>query len=433
MAKHVIILGAGASKSSGYPLAAKSLGNPKPNDPSLREIPPLREILSSDDCFGKYVEKELGNLDSKGHVKETLVGAFKSLLGTREGRLFQTTSYKTVDEFSFSLRNNQGYHALVNQLKRFTSVVFAVHDPIRGQSNNQPDYVTFVQKLFNEQGHDLREDISVLTYNYDPYLEFVLSGQFKNRREVAGRDSPKIPTALLSDFGDRDADGLLGGAGFCLLKLHGTSVLPCLDFLNPRVTSAAIDSILTFTNVFEDRSRLPNALKGEAARPPMISFPWERIAESGNFTRNDPRRESEVFSLPLNCWKGRRKTSDHQLFRAIWLRGQREITDAEKISFVGLQPHGFLAPGLQFLFKKRAEKLKAGDNMPLEVVTANPDSVPEKYKGSSPPYNGHVDRLERMLREACPNLTLADIPDGKRGLGSVACYDDFASFIQHEM
>jgi hypothetical protein len=423
MAKHVIILGAGASTSSGYPLAGKS----------LPDVPSLREILSSDHCFGQYVEKKLGNLDAKGQVKERLLGAFRSFLGTREGQLFQSTSYKTVDEFSSSLRQNQGYHALVNQLKRFTSLVFALHDPRSGQFKNQSDYVTFVQKLFNEQGHDLREDISVLTYNYDPYLEFVLSGEFKNRRKVAGKDSGKIPTALLSGFGDRKADCLRKGKGFCLLKLHGTSVLPCFNFLNPEVRSVAIDSILTFSNVLEDRSRLPSALKGEAARAPMIFFPWERITENGNFTRNDPRRESEISSLPLICWKGSRKTSDHQLFRAIWLRAQREITDVGKISFVGLQPHGFLAPGLQFLFKKRAEKLEAGKNLPLAVVTANPDSVPKEYKSSSPPYNPHVDQLEKMLRKACPKLTLAGIPDGKSGLGNVVCYNNFASFIQHEM
>jgi hypothetical protein len=322
---------------------------------------------------------------------------------------------------------------LVKQLKRFTSLVFALHDPRGGQSNTQSDYVTFVQKLFNEQGHNLREDVSVLTYNYDPYLEFVLSGEFKNRREVAGRDSGKIPTALLSGFGDRKADRLRKGNGFCLLKLHGTSVVPWLDFLNPRVVSPAINSILTFSNVFEDRSQLPKAVKGEAVRPPMIFFPWERITENGNFTRDFPRRESEIYSIPLRYWKDRRKTGDDQLFTAVWRRARREITDAEKISFIGLQPHDLLAGGLQFLFKKRAEKLKAGENLPLEIVTANPDSVPAGYKDSSPPVNGHVDQLQKMLRKACPKVTLAEIPGGKSGLGSVVCYRDFTSFIQHEM
>ena len=93
-----------------------------------------------------------------------------------------------------------------------------------------------------------------------------------------------------------------------------------------------------------------------------------------------------------------------------------------------------MTPGLRFLFKKRAERLMAGENVPMEVVTANPESVPKDYyKGTVPPHNGHVDQLEKILKNACPDLTLAKIPTGKYGLGNVVCYDGFNDSIQHEM
>jgi hypothetical protein len=194
-------------------------------------------------------------------------------------------------------------------------------------------------------------------------------------------------------------------------------------------------SLFTFSNVFTNREReLPRALKqfnSTYHRPPTIYFPWELVTDRGNLRHQV--RESEIASVHQRVGKIQSKTPDHTLFKAIWKRAQREITGAEKISFLGLQPHERLQWGLQFLFKKRAERLKAGENVPLAVVTANPDSVPKEYKGSSPPYNRHVDQLEKMLRKACPKLTLAGIPDGKSGLGNVVCYDNFASFIQHEM
>ena len=40
--------------------------------------------------------------------------------------------------------------------------------------------------------------------------------------------------------------------------------------------------------------------------------------------------------------KNQCKTTDNVLFKAIWKRAQREIADAEKVSFIGLSSHEFL-------------------------------------------------------------------------------------------
>src|ERR1035441_7830220 len=112
MAKHVIILGAGASFTSGYPLAAK-----------------LGSILSSAEDFERYVKSELGDLDSRRELRQRLRDVFDSFERTDAGHLFQEGNYTSVDEFCFLLAKNERLRLLTDNFKWFIALVFALHRP----------------------------------------------------------------------------------------------------------------------------------------------------------------------------------------------------------------------------------------------------------------------------------------------------------------
>ena len=390
MAKHVIILGAGASSTSGYPMN-NCLGT----------------ILSSHEGFEQYVRDQ----DADPQLKQKLIMEF-----TKEEkwwRSFRDGRFDTVDEFSSEFRRKLG--VVVQHLKWYTSWVFGLHNP-QGNSGScerrdttgseSSDYLRFVKKLFKEGAPCLREDIAVLTYNYDAHFEFLLSSAFRGRRSD---NHAQIPTAFVSGLGDLDAPALLKAKGFCFLKLHGTSVLPV--FVPP---PGRRNRAFTFDNFFVDRAqlgKLPDPVRVGRPETPPIFFPWELITKRGGFVTED-------------AFWGVDGTKDNRvyypIFKAIWKRAQQEITEAEKISFVGFSAHPFMEHGLRFLFKARKRQIEAGTKQHLQVATANPDSVPEGHQGNAPPPGGHVDRLQKLLAAACPGLP---------GLGEIVCYPDFKSFL----
>jgi len=409
MAKHVIILGAGSSFTSGYPTNNR-----------------LGSILSSSERFEQYVQDQ----DAAPQLKEKLIREFlneeKWLDPFREG------AFGSADEFSFVARGK--LKSVVQDLKWYISWIFALHNPEGsypkpGSSDKQDttgressDYYPFIQKLFGATAtfHDLPKEIAVLTYNYDAYFEYLLSKAYKARKRAMGDELP-FPTALLSGFDDLNAATIRTENNFCLLKLHGTSVLPAFDSRDqpPR--------ILTFDEVFENRAKLamlPDPLRVERPKTFPIFFPWELITEQGEFVSKEQFRD-------VKHTVDNREYYD--IFRAIWERGQREVKEAERISFVGFSGHPFMEHGLRFLFKARARQIEEDTKRPLEVVTANPDSVPKGHRGNAPPPGGHVNRLQKLLEAACPGLPFADLPPGKPGLGKVACYPDFKSFLYAEL
>jgi hypothetical protein len=399
MAKHVVVLGAGASSASGYPLAKG-----------------LYSILTSAREFETYVDGELGDLDSRAELRKRLLDAFVSYERTGAGCCLREGNYNSVDEFCYLLAKNEGLRVLTDNLKWFIALVFALHRPVdwlgKQTANSTSDYFPFVQRLFNNKICELRDDFAVLTYNYDPFLEFALCKEFEARQKAVGRERGRIPASLLSGFDHRKAPALAKDKGFCLLKLHGTSVIPSLDSVKPNAAFARMHSIFTFYNVFTNReTELSQALKQFNAtyhRPPTIYFPWELVTENGNLRRQI--RESEVGGVHQRVGEQRSKTADKTLFKAIWKRAQREITDSEKISFIGLSTHHFMKSGFKYLFKERIKRLTAGENLPLNILTANPDK-------------GQVAKIESLLREACPEVVF----------GEVGYRPSFADFIQHEM
>ena len=442
MAKHVIFLGAGASWTSGYPLAAD-----------------LRFILSSPERFREYLNDKIDKIGKIGtpkqfELKAELQKAYDSYKDAVE--LFREGGFATVDEFSYLARER--HEVFVQTLKRFTSFIFAIHNPEHwyvkpGAQTKETttaflnsDYFPFIQKLFDETLHEFRDDVAVLTYNYDPYLDFLLSRAYRVRKKAAGEDFDKAPTSILSGLGNLDDKNLLKEKGFCFLKLHGTSVLPGFDSHHGRITN---HDPLTFYEVFEQNEFLAEklsaqALSGSINRPPIF-FPWELIKDDGRFVSKDKFRAAEG-SLAQTDLRLSENGSYYEIFKAIWQRAQKEIIDAEKISFVGLSMHQFLKTGLKFLFQERIKSRTATNSnyteSKLEIVLACPGAMHSGADFRKPPApNSAAAKLISTLMEVNPLiLTYSNgclqtpiPPVAKSGSGGIVCYEDFSSFIKAEL
>jgi hypothetical protein len=327
MAKHVIILGAGASKSSGYPLANE-----------------LRLEMSSEE----HLRKILHNADPDFKTKQSLTSAFVALRGEinppskqPDGPVlfFREGGFASVDEFC-KLGSGYGLQEHVNIMRSWTRSVLSIRNP--ETTFEQSDYYGFVQSLFEGNLYELRDDLAVLSFNYDVYLEYLLLRAVQVRRRVAkilDGESQRIAlyNSVTGGFhNERDLEWLAASKRFCVLKLHGSIVTPeeygCLFLEKHRPM------------------RLNRALDlNRLADVPPIVFPWEVVKENGKVC------SKEDFPVASEA--------RHELFLRVWNRAQREVTEAEKISFVGISMHPFMEYGLNFLFAKKRGK--------LEVVIAN--------------------------------------------------------------
>ncbi len=426
MGKHVIILGAGASYTSGYPLAAD-----------------LRVLLSSFGALDNYLHKYF-KPDAANHAGFTFL---RHWFGAQPDSLllFKEGCYGTVDEFSF-LAGKQ-YPKEVHQLKQIVGVLLALHNPedtfvSKGKSTSgfeTSDYYAFIQRLFRESA-EIRDDTVVLTYNYDPYLDFLLYRAYQRRKEALGIAHSLPPTELTSGFSDRDSKKILEGNGFCYLKLHGTAVLP------PQIGVAAEGSLpdrnLTYSEVFSKRDDWFKTADGKlfGLNPsPAIYFPWELITENGEFVQKD--QFAGLESLANSQYFSHIGRTQYDLCKSIWERARREIACAEKISFVGLSMHRFLEGGLRYLFADRVNKFPDRVDLETEIILACPGA---RYPGSDfktmAAPNSLADRLITTLTRVYPKAVkrstsgcLASLNTGKAGTGGVVCYEDFESFIRSEL
>src|SRR5437762_8940386 len=107
MAKHVIFLGAGASATSGYPLAAD-----------------LRLILSSKNSYNRYLEEKLPG-EEFTKLRESLLTQFTK--DQSAIHLFREGGFATVDEFSYLA--GARFASEVQSLKNFLTMVLALHAP----------------------------------------------------------------------------------------------------------------------------------------------------------------------------------------------------------------------------------------------------------------------------------------------------------------
>src|ERR1700723_486671 len=219
--KHVIFLGAGASHGSGYPLANG-----------------LRLLISS----AKKWEKALADYEDRhGLAGRPITNQGMAYWRQHEEalKLFRDGGFATIDEFC-KLAGGFNFLQEINGLRRIVRAALGLFNP--EENFEKSEYYNFVQTLFKDDLTTLRDDIVVLSYNYDPYLEFLLLRALEIRQKVILRITapavvndentrkvaqmawqyhsvtsgfyPQTGQLWLNDDKDKPA--------FCLLKLHGS-------------------------------------------------------------------------------------------------------------------------------------------------------------------------------------------------------------------
>jgi hypothetical protein len=309
--KHVIFLGAGASHSSGFPLA---------ND--------LKLLMTS----AAHRETKCMQLTQRSFPAEGI--AFIDKIGSAI-KPFSEASFSSIDEFC-RLAQGTNYDQFVPQLKQLMRLVLSMDNPNHHLGS---DYGVFVNKLFKEDGYTLRDDLCVLTFNYDCHLDSLLYGAVNWRTRIRTSDSAQdapinVRDAVTSGYASHGDRSWKDARGFCLLKLHGTLALP----------TGKPQDVITWNDLHGDTYHgRAVRLSNSSYYVPCI-FPWE-IIRDGEFI---PQKELCLPYQPEGC-----PADVYTVFRDTWERARREVTKAAKISFVGLSMHPYLSEGLKFLFGDR--------------------------------------------------------------------------------
>jgi len=394
--KHVIFLGAGASYSSGYPLANG-----------------LRLMISSRDNWSKSL-REYQERHPSPHAPVSWDHAGRNLWEwhSKALNLFRNGGFATLDEFcklaGFAFQNE------IHGLRNVVRAALGMFNP--EEHFEDSEYYGFAQSLFKDDLVSLREDVCILTYNYDPYLDFLLYRALNSRWKMT-RTEPQVSTADLardkrdeqqlnavtSGFFDTLNRSWLGDENsdrsFCLLKLHGSI---CYG-KEPK----GIDFETLFIDGPEKRAMKLLGSDYQNVSAPIL-FPWEIINANG------PVEERGFTSQYHN-------NSVYPLFRGIWERARREIQSAAKISFVGLSMHQFLEDGLRFLFKG-----KTGN---MEIVIANPLNEPFIDRTGDKHWSRHPHSLAYILNKFLNNV----VPKVGRPGGEIKLMNSFQEFVKTQM
>jgi hypothetical protein len=204
--KHVVFLGAGASASSGYPVA-NHLTLLMCDPPTFRKA--LYGVLQREGDGGK------------GFDVNSVISQYQSL--SEAAKLLRFGDFTTMDELSKHALGTE--HAkVIRDLKKLMRLVLALDNPDLYHYGTS-DYRRLVQKLF--VGNSLREDVSIISYNYDPYFEFRLLRALLTRSKIAGLQGEKLQMlvqSVTSGFLDPGDPRWMDGSGFSHLKLHGACV-----------------------------------------------------------------------------------------------------------------------------------------------------------------------------------------------------------------
>jgi hypothetical protein len=339
MGKHVIFLGAGASETSGYPLA---------NELRLLMTSPvhLRPLVLKawQETHGSTERIQAEMLERKTLDYRT---RFEAALG-----LLRQGGFASVDEFC---RLSRATHSEgVRDLKRWMRLCLSIRDP--ELTFEKSDYYPFLQRLFEADTPDLREDTTILSFNYDVYLEFLLSRAYRVRVKAAGAslDEAFLNAHVFSAMRGRDTVALEDGSGFCLLKLHGSIAWP-------EVTEE--DGSVGFRHLFDVSPT--KRIEGLCQEPlsesdPPVLFPWEAGIFKPSTQGPSPfilQEKQTTSGWRQGAYRG--SVTPEDLFRAIWNRAQREISRATKISFVGISFHHYLDAGFRYLLHSaKAEHLE---------------------------------------------------------------------------
>jgi len=326
--------------------------------------------------------------------------------------LFRNGGFGTLDEFC-KLAGGSQFQNEINGLRGLVRAALGLFNP--EENFEKSEYYGFVQSVFRDDQLSLREDVAVLTYNYDTYLQFLLYRALEQRRKVSRRGKSPIVTnedlvearkhgevlnAVTSGFysvGDRSWLGDENSEpSFCVLNLHGAIGGP-------------VDPVSDYESLFSAgaRQRAEKLFGAEAQRVlTPIFFPWEIMSDRGMIHK---------------------ATS---LFHGVWERARREVKGADKISFVGLSMHSYLLDGLKYLFE--------GKEGTVEVVVANTENtafIPGKTETHweniphSPAY-----AVGQILSKYAPKMKRVGIPAGRqRSDGDITLVQDFASFVKTQM
>jgi len=406
---HVIFLGAGASFTSGYPVGER-----------------LRLRLASEKNFSSDLDKALPNskLGRKFPAGEETAGIclnyFKHFASVVE--LFRHGGFGTVDEFSKLAANNYPQHT--QDIKKLMRLAFALHNP--EDSFHESDYYPFIQRLFADDLHSLKNNITIISYNYDCYLDYLLlkGYQYRKRLSASPEINPVTKNMLTSGFFQpNDITWAETIRGFNYFKLHGS-------------IAYATDKDFNHGQLFEknvyDRLKPFETRYYKSSVPPIV-FPWELFGSNREFINaND-----FIFVKQANSAKEREEGIRlYGLYKEIWTNAAETVMRAEKISFVGLSMHPYLEDGLSWLFHRKQDA--------VEVVVANPDNgtfpnVSDRFHPAS--LTGRVIKMLRRVAPKMKTLQSSSEHDGNfnqdellqgPGLGITPRYS-FKEFIEKEM
>lgn len=426
--KHVIFLGAGASVTSGYPDANR-----------------LAVLMCDTWTFTRELVSRL-EAEGEQNAKQYILG--KSTIRTyydsfrKSAQLLRHGDFATMDELSNLAKGGQLASEIQN-LKKLMRFVFALNNPDLTHWANS-DYRAFIQAIFDGRGEP-REDISIISFNYDPYFEWrLLRAQLARAvvKPLSHGAALRCRQAVTSGFIDPMDVEWLQTAGFCHLKLHGTCVLPTtqpIDRLGwPPQEGDPVHLTTEHMFRFDTLPRfccLSNSTFASQAPPALL--PWEIISPAGQLLE---QAEFEVIVGP--DWQHR---ALYPLFRALWQRARADIQAADKISFVGLSIGPFMEPELKFLFD--------GKSGIVEAVVANPEAA--KYRDLPDPFHPvtFCGKMLDLFERICPGMycdrSLRDdgakppeprnetLPEGHpltaRQASRMTIRDGFSDFIRNEM
>jgi hypothetical protein len=359
---HVIFLGAGASFNSGYPIGEKLRLRLCSREHFERD---LRAVV-----FGSLGEQErVLRAAECTNLMNVYLKHFDGFHSSTE--LFRHGCFGTVDEFSRLAAAK--YPEQVQDMKRLMRLAFSFNNP--EEQFQESDYYPFVQRLFEEDLCSLRSDITVLSYNYDCYLDFLLLKANRLRRQLSGASEVANyeKNTLTSGFFDTSyIKDEHANHGFNYLKLHGGIAYPeGKDF--------------SFATLFDPdiRKRIPMTFAGyKATSVPPIVFPWELFDESDNFIS-----ENDFVYVKQSKTAEERKEAKalFKVYESIWKTARQVVLRATKVSFVGLSMHPFMETGLAYLFRRKTGA--------PQVVVANTVEVESLCK-----------RLGVLLRTVAPDM-----------------------------
>ncbi len=387
--KHVIFLGAGASVSSGYPLGD-----------DLRKI----WLASAGDLKKQVLDLVYGkeNRIRTGQHPAQFDNWVQPLAESL--KLFRNGCFGTIDEFCYLMRETKVQE--VANLKNVLRLVLGLHNP--ENEFTKSDYYPFIQKLFSDDLRALRNDLVVISFNYDVYLEWLLLRAFETRGAAYG-NTPEVSLNLNGNVISCITSGFRGSApalkslaeenGFCLLKLHGMIAWPqTITVGGKQATPHCSFEHLFRPNISDTFQALVSS--DMAGSTPPILFPWEIMDKSAQILTAEKFPIKEDRSQQ---WQpGGRTSADpsvHAIFRTIWERARREVANATKISFVGLSMHEYLEGGFKYLF--------AGKEGSVDLVVTDHNGVRasgECWTVDSLDPNSAPAKVAKLLKNTCPNL-----------------------------